>query len=83
MAIWYILCIAIWYILCMVIWYILRPFGNLVAIGYGFPRFGTLCQEKSGNPRLDTDQRANYPAVTTTIARKSAFRWQRLGIVYL
>jgi hypothetical protein len=44
-------------------WYILWPFGiyhghlvhfwlfvNLMAICHLFPRFGTLCQEKSGNP---------------------------------
>jgi hypothetical protein len=34
----------------MVIWNILRTFGNTVAIWYIYPRFGTLCQEKSGNP---------------------------------
>jgi hypothetical protein len=34
----------------MVLWYILWPFGNFLAIWYVFPRFGTLCQEKSGNP---------------------------------
>jgi hypothetical protein len=33
-----------------VIWYILWPFGNVVVIWYIFPRFGILCQEKSGNP---------------------------------
>jgi hypothetical protein len=33
-----------------VIWYILLPFGIIVVIWYIFPRFGTLCQEKSGNP---------------------------------
>jgi hypothetical protein len=32
------------------IWYILRPFSNVVVIWYLFPRFGILCQEKSGNP---------------------------------
>jgi hypothetical protein len=36
------------------IWNILLPFGiyygNLETIWYSFPRFGTLCQEKSGNP---------------------------------
>jgi hypothetical protein len=31
-------------------WYILWPFGNFVAIWYIFPRFGILCQVKSGNP---------------------------------
>jgi hypothetical protein len=34
----------------MAIWYILWPFGNAVVIWYIFPRFGMLCQEKSGNP---------------------------------
>jgi hypothetical protein len=33
-----------------VIWYNLWPFGNVVVIWYIFPRFGILCQEKSGNP---------------------------------
>jgi hypothetical protein len=28
----------------------LQQFGNLVPIWCIFPRFGTLCQEKSGNP---------------------------------
>jgi hypothetical protein len=32
------------------IWYILWPFGNFVVIWHMFPRFGILCQEKSGNP---------------------------------
>jgi hypothetical protein len=30
--------------------YMLRPFGNFLDIWYIFPRFGILCQEKSGNP---------------------------------
>jgi hypothetical protein len=34
----------------MAIWYILRPFANLLAIWYISPRFGILCQEKSGTP---------------------------------
>jgi hypothetical protein len=34
----------------MDIWYMLWTFVNLVAIWYIFPRFGTLCQETSGNP---------------------------------
>jgi hypothetical protein len=33
-----------------VIWHILFPFGNVVVIWYIYPRFGKLCQEKSGNP---------------------------------
>jgi hypothetical protein len=32
------------------IWYILWPLGNVVVIWNIFPRFGILCQEKSGNP---------------------------------
>jgi hypothetical protein len=40
---------AIWNILRS-FWYILWPFGNVVVIWYVFPRFGNLCQEKSGNP---------------------------------
>jgi Na+/H+-dicarboxylate symporter len=30
--------------------HILWPFGNVVVSWYIFPRFGILCQEKSGNP---------------------------------
>jgi hypothetical protein len=33
-----------------VIWNILWPFGNAVVIWYISPRFGKLCQEKSGKP---------------------------------
>jgi hypothetical protein len=36
-----------------VIWYILWTFGNVVVTWYIFPRFGILCQEKSGNPGND------------------------------
>jgi hypothetical protein len=32
------------------IWNMLRPLGNVVVIWYIFPRFGKLCQEKSGKP---------------------------------
>jgi hypothetical protein len=32
------------------IWHMVGPFGNLMAIWYLFPRFGILCQDKSGNP---------------------------------
>jgi hypothetical protein len=32
------------------IWYILWLFGIGVIFGVFFPSFGTLCQEKSGNP---------------------------------
>jgi hypothetical protein len=34
------------------IWYMLWPFGNVVTIWYISPRFGILCQEKSGSPAL-------------------------------
>jgi hypothetical protein len=34
----------------MSIWYILLPFGIFVAIWNIFPRFGILCQVKSGHP---------------------------------
>jgi hypothetical protein len=47
--------VVIWYILwplgnVVVIWYSLWPLGNVVVIWYIFPRFGKLCQEKSGSP---------------------------------
>jgi hypothetical protein len=35
-----------------IIWNILWPFGNIVVNWYIFPRFGILCQDKSGNPGL-------------------------------
>jgi hypothetical protein len=41
------------------IWYILWPFGNLVAIWYISPRFGILCQDKSGNPGSSLAQTPN------------------------
>jgi hypothetical protein len=31
------------------------PFGNVVVIWYIFPRFGILCQDKSGNPGQERD----------------------------
>jgi hypothetical protein len=37
-------------ILCTAIRCILWPLDNVVVIWYIFPRFGILCQEKSGNP---------------------------------
>jgi hypothetical protein len=36
-------------VICNISW----PFGNAVVIWYIFPRFGILCQEKSGNPVQD------------------------------
>jgi hypothetical protein len=38
------------YVYYLAIWNILRPFGNLAAMSFIFPRFGIVCQEKSGNP---------------------------------
>jgi hypothetical protein len=38
--------------------YIFCPIGNLVVIWYMFPRFGILCQEKSGNPCPGLDHNA-------------------------
>jgi hypothetical protein len=38
----------------MAIWYILEPFGNLELSCYIFPRFGTLYQEKSGSPAVNS-----------------------------
>jgi hypothetical protein len=35
---------------------ILCPFSNVVFIWYIFPRFGILCQEKSGNPADVSEQ---------------------------
>jgi hypothetical protein len=43
-----------------VIWYILRPFGNVVVIWCIFPRFGKLCQEKSGNPGYNASEVKYY-----------------------
>jgi hypothetical protein len=34
-------------------------FGNLMAIGRILPRFGTLCQEKSGNPAAIVGKKSN------------------------
>jgi hypothetical protein len=39
-----------------VIWFISWPFGNVVVIWYISPHFGTLCQEKSGNPAVRVDR---------------------------
>jgi hypothetical protein len=37
------------------IWYILCSFGNLEEIWHTFPRFGILCQDKSGKPEIYRD----------------------------
>jgi hypothetical protein len=42
-----------------VFWYILWQFGNALVIWEIFPRFGILCQEKSGNPGSDFFFRKN------------------------
>jgi hypothetical protein len=49
----------------MAIWNILWPFGNFVVILDIFPRFGILCQEKSGNPGLINSRRL---PITETLA---------------
>jgi hypothetical protein len=54
-----------------VIWYILWPFGNVVLIWYIFPRFGILCQEKSGNPGSD--------AIGAVCCTKVSFVWPNVG----
>jgi hypothetical protein len=43
----------------------LCTFGNLVALWYIFPRFGLLCQEKSGNPGVN--------AIASSVVRKDDF----------
>jgi hypothetical protein len=35
--------------------YIIWPLGNVVVIWYISPRFGKLCQEKSGNPVINVE----------------------------
>jgi hypothetical protein len=56
-----------------VIWYILWSFGNVVVIWNIFPRFGILCQEKSGNPAM---QRTNAcDARCTFFLKKNLAAW--------
>jgi hypothetical protein len=50
---WYLYFMLISNIVRTVIWYILWPFSNFAVFWYMFPRFGILCQEKSGNPVHD------------------------------
>jgi hypothetical protein len=52
--------LAIWKLPIMAIWYILWPLCNLVAIWYICPRFGTWCQEKSGNPVYELRRDSGY-----------------------
>jgi hypothetical protein len=51
------------------IWYILWPLGNLVAVWYSFPRFGILCQEKSGNPALACGEKGDQIGRLFTFGR--------------
>jgi hypothetical protein len=51
-----------------VIWCILWPFGNFVVIWYIFPRFGILCQEKSGNPAENDNLHAPVNKGTSVLA---------------
>jgi hypothetical protein len=46
-----------------VIWYILGLIGNVEVICYIIPRFGTLCQEKSGNPACEYLSNAQYHTI--------------------
>jgi hypothetical protein len=56
------------------IWNTLRPFGihilcsfgNFEVIWYLFPRFGTLCQEKSGTPGTEPFARIAWYGIKST-----------------
>jgi hypothetical protein len=48
-------------------WYILWPFGNVAVIWYSFPRFGILCQEKSGNPASDDNEWIGSQIICTAL----------------
>jgi hypothetical protein len=52
--------------------YILWPFGNVVVIWYNFPRFGTFCQEKSGNPGGETEIRMSRSWLGSRVTRFGA-----------
>jgi hypothetical protein len=41
-------------------WNISRPFGNLAAIWYIHPHYGTLCQERSGNPVRESESEQKF-----------------------
>jgi hypothetical protein len=62
-----------------VIWNILWPFGNVVVMWYIFHCFGTLCQEKSGNPEQEChfnqgmNVRFIYESVGTSYIQGSSF----------
>jgi hypothetical protein len=38
-----------------VLWLFGTFYGHVVAIWFIFPRFGTLCKERSGNPELESE----------------------------
>jgi hypothetical protein len=40
------------FVYCMANWFIVWPFGNFEVMWYISPLFGTLYQDKSGNPGL-------------------------------
>jgi hypothetical protein len=52
------------------IWYILWPLGNVVVIWYVFPRFGILCEEKSGNAAQNTSRQIHLTSHSTCSERK-------------
>jgi hypothetical protein len=66
-------------------WYTLRPFGigilwplgNLVAIWYIFPRFGMLCQEKSGQPGMDLPTRQKSCSSAKSLVSESGHVLQK------
>jgi hypothetical protein len=51
------------------IWYILWSFGNYVVVWYISPRFGILCQEKSGIPAMEAN------VVTNTFLKVMVTKW--------
>jgi hypothetical protein len=56
------------FVYSMAIWYNLWTLGNLVAIWYISPRFGIVCQEKSGNP----GERVSHFMEMTPVRQKTA-----------
>jgi hypothetical protein len=60
------------------IWYILRPFGIFYDC-YIFSRFGTLYEEKSGNPAEDGCRKRNKETVDNEIRKKLFAKTQQLG----
>jgi hypothetical protein len=54
--------------------YILWPSGNLMAICYIFQRFGILCQDKSGNPAVDSRKIGANQSSGCHMSRKKWYR---------